>query len=320
MYKVPMLFPGQASQYVGMARDLAEGSGPAAAFLGRVDDILGYDLTRIMFAGPAAELTETRNAQPAILAHSVAVVLTLRELGVVPSVVAGHSLGEFSAAIAAGALEAAAGLRLVRQRGELMFAAGQERPGTMAAVMGLAADEVQTVCREVAADGGVVCLANHNSPQQVVISGEIEAVAAAGERLRTAGAKRVVPLQVSGAFHSPLLEEAAASFAGNLAEVELNDPLVPLVANVSGRAVTSAVDLKNGMAQQLTAPVLWHDSLETMLAADGRGRRPRVVLEVGPGRVLASLARRTFPEVTFVAVGSAEQLNNVLDSLQDKLT
>jgi [acyl-carrier-protein] S-malonyltransferase len=312
-FRVPMIFPGQASQSVGMARDLSEGSGAATDFLHEVDSVLGENLTEIMFEGPAEVLTETRNAQPAILAHSVAVSRALRELGVAPSVVAGHSLGEFSAAVAAGALNPADGLRLVRKRGELMFAAGQEVPGTMAAVLGLPGDRVRKVCAEVSSSVGVVVLANHNSDTQVAISGEVAAVSAAGEALVAAGARKVIPLNVSGAFHSPLLEGAAAQFRESLAGCDIADPEVPLVANVNARAVTTAEDLARGFADQLTSPVLWHDIMETIAGTDGA--TPGVVLEVGPGRVLTNLARRAYPEVKFLPVGTAADLAKVMDFL-----
>lgn len=318
MYRLPMIFPGQASQVVGMARDLASGSGPAADILSRVDGWLGAALTKLMYEGPLEVLTETHNAQPAILAHSVAVVAELREKGIVPSIVAGHSLGEFSAAVAAGALEPDDGLRLVRRRGELMFAAGQERPGTMAAVMGLDALTVRRVCGEISQQVGTVCLANHNSPAQLVISGEVTAVAAAGEALKTAGAKRVVVLQVSGAFHSPLLAMAATRFGEHLAEVPISDLQVPLVANVSARAVRNATDLRDGFTAQLTAPVLWHDSLETILNRGAADSQNGVVLEVGPGRVLSTLAKRSYPSVRFLSVGTQADLDNILDLLRDR--
>jgi [acyl-carrier-protein] S-malonyltransferase len=310
-----MIFPGQASQSVGMASDLAAGSGPAAAFLGSVDGILGDDLMEIMAGGPAEVLTETRNAQPAILAHSVAVGLALRELGIFPSLVAGHSLGEFSAAVCAGALAAEDGLRLVRKRGELMFAAGQVVPGTMAAVMGLPGDQVADICSRVAADGGVVVLANHNSETQVAISGDIAAVKAAGEALTAAGARRVIPLNVSGAFHSPLLAGAAGEFAEFLDRVPVADAEVPLVANVTASEVTAAGDLKAGFARQLTAPVLWHDIMNHIAAGPGT----KVVLEVGPGKVLSNLARRAYPEIKFLPVGTVADLEAVPGLLQENL-
>lgn len=313
LYRVPMIFPGQASQSVGMAADLAADRGPASKWLGEVDDALGDNLTGLMFEGPLEKLTETRNAQPAILAHSVAVSLALADLGVVPSVVAGHSLGEFSAAVAAGALRPAAGLGLVRKRGELMFAAGQEIPGTMAAVLGLGGDQVREICARVSADSGVVVLANDNSEGQVVISGEVGAVEAAGKALTEAGARRVLGLNVSGAFHSPLLEGAAADFRRYLENVEITDPAVPLVRNVDATAVTAASDLAEGFARQLTSPVLWHDIMGVL--AGGEGHPPKVVLEVGPGRVLTNLAKRAYPDIQFLPVGTAADLDGVLDFL-----
>ncbi len=311
--KVPMIFPGQASQQVGMAADLMHRPGPAGDFLGRLDHLLGYPLTSIMTAGPAETLTETHNAQPAILAHSVAVTLELAALGIEPSLVAGHSLGEFSAAVAAGALTPDAGLALVRRRGELMWRAGTAQPGTMAAIMGLDALTVSTVCDQVSRSAGVVVLANHNSPNQVAISGTPEAVAAAGEALKAAGAKRVIPLNVSGAFHSPLLADAGREFAAELARVEIRDPRVPLVANVSAQAATDAAALREGLGRQLTSAVLWQDTMEWMIR--GQRQLPRVILEVGPGQVLANLARRTYPEVTFIGVATVEDLATVREKL-----
>jgi [acyl-carrier-protein] S-malonyltransferase len=312
--KVPMIFPGQASQAVGMAKDLAENPGPAADFLAQVDGILGEDLTSTMYEGPGEVLTETRNAQPAILAHSAAVALALREKGITPSVVAGHSLGEFSAAVAAGALDPADGLRIVRKRGELMYAAGLEIPGTMAAVMGLAGPRVAEVCARVSAESGVVVLANHNSEAQVVISGEVDAVAAAAEALKEAGARRVMPLNVSGAFHSPLLEGAAASFADFLAGIEVQDSEVPLVANVNATAAQAGGVLKDGFARQLISPVLWHDTMEKLAGGENP---PPVVLEVGPGKVLTNMARRIYPNTKFIPVGTWEELENIASVLAE---
>ena len=313
---IPMLFPGQGSQAVGMARDLADQPGPAADFLARIDEILGEKLSETMFEGPAEVLTETRNAQPALLAHSVALTLALREKGIVPSLVAGHSLGEFSAAVAAGALDPADGLRIVRKRGELMFAAGLEIPGTMAAVMGLAGDQVREVCARISSTQGVVVLANHNSAAQVVISGEVAAVAAAGDALKEAGAKRVLPLNVSGAFHSPLLEGAAASFAEFLQDINVRAGEVPLVANVDARAVQDGAELKTGFARQLISPVLWHDTMESIAGGD---HAPAVVLEVGPGKVLSNMARRAYPGTRFIPVGTWEELEGITSVLDEVL-
>lgn len=313
--EVPMVFPGQASQSVGMAGDLRSAGGAAVELLDRVDGLLGFELTRLMYEGPLETLTETRHAQPAIAVHSLAVVGALAEISIRPSAVAGHSLGEFSAAAAAGALTADQALRLVRRRGELMFEAGRNRAGTMAAVIGLDAEEVRRICGEVSSALGSVVLANHNSASQCVVSGDADAVTAAAEALKAAGARRVTALNVSGAFHSPLLADAAADFASELEATEFEDAFVPLVANVSGRPVTRAADLRAGLKRQLTSPVLWHASMNWLVA--GQANRPRVVLEVGPGNVLANMARRAYPDVTFFSVGTLADLQQIRTRLQE---
>ncbi len=312
MRRLPLIFPGQASQSVGMAADLAAGAGPGGAFLREVDGILDEPLTRLMAEGPLDVLTQTRNAQPAILAHSVAAWLELGERGVGPAVVAGHSLGEFSAAVAAGALGAADALRLVRRRGELMYEAGLRRPGAMSAVLGLERARVEEVCADLPADAGTVVLANHNSALQAVISGDAAAVAAAAEPLLAAGARRVVPLTVSGAFHSPLLAEAAAEFAAELDRVAFRDPAVPLVANVDAEAVRTASELVARLKRQMTSPVLWHDVMARLLAA---APEAPLVLEVGPGQVLSGLARREHRQVRFAPAGTAIDLERVPELL-----
>jgi [acyl-carrier-protein] S-malonyltransferase len=317
MFQVPMLFPGQGSQAVGMTADLVDPMGPASRFLATVNDVLGTDLLKIMHDGPVEILTETHNAQPAILAHSVAVMLALKEMGITPSVVAGHSIGEFSAAVAAGAVSPADGLKIVRRRGELMFAAGQEIPGTMAAVMGLTGSQVTEICAMVSKTEGVVVLANHNSEAQVVISGEVDAVAAAGLALKEAGAKRVIGLNVSGAFHSPLLEGAGAQFTEFLQDIKIGEAEVPLVANVSATAVTSSDILLEGFGRQLTAPVRWHETMEVV--AGKESGLPKIVLEVGPGKVLSNLARRAYPDIKFVPVGTCDDLGKIQDILKESL-
>ena len=317
MIQLPMLFPGQGSQTVGMTADLTAQPGPAAEFLGSVNDTLGTDLLQTMREGPAEELTATRNAQPAIVAHSVAIVKALEARGIRPSVVAGHSVGEFAAAVAAGVLSGPDGLKVVRRRGELMFAAGQEVPGTMAAVLGLSGEKVTEVCAQVTATTGVVVLANHNSAAQVVISGEVKAVAAAGEVLKEAGARRVLPLNVSGAFHSPLLEDAAARFKEFLKDFPIQDAQVPLVANVSATAVSDAAVLATGFGQQLTAPVRWHETMESLCGNPDEA--PAVILEVGPGKVLANMAKRAYPHVKFISVGTQADLDGIEDLLRESL-
>jgi [acyl-carrier-protein] S-malonyltransferase len=311
-----MLFPGQASQFVGMTGDLMQRRGPGADFLAKVNETLGYNLSDIMLEGPEDTLTETWNAQPAILAHSVAIAMELRELGILPSIVAGHSLGEYSAAVAVSALKPEDGLRLVRRRGDLMFNAGRETPGSMAAIMGLPAEEVGKVCDQITSEHGVVVVANHNSAQQIAISGEVDAVDAACVTLKEKGAKRAIRLNVSGAFHSPLLQASADVFKLDLANVSLSDPVAPLVANTSARPVTTAAELSDGFMLQLTSPVLWHDIMQEIAKHVGS---PRVVLEVGPGRVLSNMAKREFKDVTFIPVGTVADLDNVLDKIQECL-
>jgi len=303
------LFPGQGSQAVGMGQDLVARFPDAAACFEEANEVLGFDLSKLCFEGPIEELTQTRNAQPAILVHGVAVHRVLAAHGfAAPEMVAGHSLGEFSAACAVGVISLADAVRIVRRRGELMWDAGQETPGTMAAVMGLDPDRCEEVCAEVSGQGqGVVVVANRNSPAQVVISGDVAAVEAAADPLKGAGARRVVGLPVSGAFHSPLLEGAGAAFGEFLAGMELHDATAPVMANLSATALTDAEDLRASFGRQLTAPVRWHDGVEAMVAA-GIQR----FVEVGPGNVLANLGARAFRDREFVATSDVAGVEKVL--------
>jgi len=307
--KTAFLFPGQGSQFVGMGQDLVAAFPEAARCFEQADDVLGFPLSRLCFEGPIEELTQTRNAQPAILVHGVAVQRVLAANGVAaPDAVAGHSLGEFSAACAAGVMSLADAVRIVRRRGELMWEAGQQVPGTMAAVMGLDVGECERICAEVSASGvGVVVVANRNSPAQVVLSGDVAAVEAVAEPLKAAGARRVVGLPVSGAFHSPLLEAAGVAFGGFLSGVPLRAADPPLVANVTGLPITAAEDLRASFVGQLTAPVRWHESVERMVA-DGVRR----FVEVGPGTVLTNLGARGFGEHEFLATSDLAGVEKVL--------
>ncbi len=317
MFRIPMIFPGQASQSVGMASSLINQNGPGSEFISIINDTLGFDLSSLMFDGPAETLTETKNAQPAILAHSVAIAMELAAKDIKPSLVAGHSLGEYSAAVAAGAISAETGLALVRKRGELMFEAGNKQPGTMAAVMGLDGNSVTEVCKSISDNIGTVVLANHNSQSQVAISGEIAAIDAASEALKEAGAKRVIKLNVSGAFHSPLLEDAASKFSAFLDMSDIGDLEVPLVSNVTASAVKDKAPFINGLKDQLTSSVRWYETITGISSGIFSDQVPKVVLEVGPGRVLSNMARREFPDVEFIPVGTAEDLNNILDKLNE---
>jgi [acyl-carrier-protein] S-malonyltransferase len=280
-----------------MGRDLADAFPEAGGLWEQAEEILDVPLRRICWEGPEEELTSTENAQPAILLHSYAVWRLLPE-GVRDSAVvaAGHSLGEFTAYLVAGALEFPDALRLVRRRGELM---ARSEEGTMAAVLGLEDDRVRELCDGV--DAGPVVAANFNAPGQVVISGDVAAVEQAGAAAREAGARRVIPLDVSGAFHSPLMEVARAGLEEALDGVEIDAPRVPVVANVSAEPVETAGEARDLLVRQLTSPVRWSESVERM-----RGFAPDRWLELGPGRVLAGLARRIDRSLDVTSVGTAE--------------
>lgn len=299
--KTAVLFPGQGSQYVGMGRDLA-GRYPAAADLFReADEILGESLSRICFEGPEDELRRTRNTQPAIFTHSLAVLRVLGFPVEGASVqTAGHSLGEYTAYVAAGSISFADGLRLVRRRGELMYQAGLERAGAMAAVLGLEGAKVEEVLSQIP---GIVRAANFNSPGQVVISGETEAVAAAMEALKAAGAKRVISLEVSGAFHSPLMEGAAQGLAQSLRETPILPARCAVLANATAEGVTEPEEIRASLERQLLSAVRWEQTVRRLL--DWGAER---FLEIGPGKVLAGLVRGVSKRVPVLSLGDGEQV------------
>jgi [acyl-carrier-protein] S-malonyltransferase len=299
--KTALLFPGQGSQFVGMGKDLAAAHPAARETFAQADAILDHPLSRICWEGPEAELRSTQNTQPAIFVHSMAVyrVLGLRP-GVDFTAAAGHSLGEYSAYVAAGSLSFEDALRLVRRRGELMFRAGQERPGTMAAVLGL--DEA-VLLDLLGTIQGTVVAANLNSPGQVVLSGDIPAVEAAMEACRQAGAKRVIPLEVSGAFHSPLMGTAAAGLREALARVEIRMPQVPVTTNVSASPLADVEAIRESLAEQLTSAVRWEETIRN-LRASGVDR----FLELGPGKVLSGLARSIDRGAPSTAIGGPDEI------------
>ena len=301
-----LIFPGQGSQAIGMGSALAESDARAAAVFATADEVLGFSLSRLMREGPEDELTATKNAQPAILAHSVAVLRVVEdELGPV-AFAAGHSLGEFSAHVAAATVRFEDALAVVRLRGELMFRAGQERPGTMAAILGLSDDEVESVCEAV--DAGVCVPANFNASGQVVISGDIDGVKQAMERAQAAGARRVVLLNVSGAFHSSLMAPAADGLRDKLESIDFQDPAYPVFSNVTARPVTSGSEARKLLVEQLTSPVRWSASVAAMVDA-GTDR----FLEIGPGSVLRGLNRRITKGVPCRSIGEPEHLESLLD-------
>ncbi|MBA3658265.1 MAG: ACP S-malonyltransferase [Gemmatimonadales bacterium] len=301
--------PGQGAQKVGMGRDLAERWPAARAVFQAVDDALDLRLSRLMWDGPEDELTLTHNAQPAILAHSAAVLAVAADrLGDIGAA-SGHSLGEYSAYVASAALTVADAARLVRRRGELMLAAGKARAGAMAAVLGLDTASVESACNGASSTSdGVAVAANLNAPDQTVISGDPSAVTRAGERCKALGAKRVLPLKVSGAFHSPLMAPAVDGLREALAATSFEEPRFPVVANASGEAVRTASDAKRLLADQLTAPVRW---VGCMLEASALAPGARFV-EVGPGSVLSGLLKRIVPGATTATLGTAAELERFL--------
>ncbi len=285
MAEVALLFPGQGAQHVGMGQELCAAFPKARAVFEEASDRLRVDLLRLCAEGPEAELRRTSNTQPAVLVHSVACLRVFEEMGMTPRLAAGHSLGEYSAHVAAGSLSVADAAHLVRRRGEEMEAAGRQRPGTMAAILGLPPEALETLV-DRASEAGILAVANLNSPRQVVLSGEIEAVRRAVALAPELGAKRAIPLEVSGAFHSPLMEAAAAGLAEALDATEVLDPTVPVVANATAEEVTTEAQVRQTLKDQLTAQVRWEASMRR-IAALGL----EAAIELGPGSVLRGLAR-----------------------------
>jgi [acyl-carrier-protein] S-malonyltransferase len=307
---VVLLFPGQGSQKPGMARDLVDALPAARDTFAAVDRALGEPLSTLCFDGPAETLTLTHNAQPALLAHGAAVWATVRER-VAPHVraAAGHSLGEFTAYHAAGAAGVAAAARLVRRRGELMLESGERRPGTMAAILGDVAGGIEAVCIRATSEAGCVVPANYNSPGQVVISGEVAGVERAMELAKAGGAKRAIRLNVSGAFHSPLMEVARHGLDQALDGAALSDPSFPVYANVTTEPVRTAADARRLLIDQLTAPVQWTRLVER-LASDFP---TALYVEMGPGSVLTGLVKKIAPSVQTMTCGTVPEVEQLLE-------
>lgn len=276
------VFPGQGSQFPGMAKDLYDNNPVAREMLERANEILGFRITDIMFDGTADDLKQTKVTQPAIFLHSVVLAKCLPDFK--PDMVAGHSLGEFSALVAAGAMDFEEGLKLVSIRAKAMQKACEKQPGTMAAIIALPTGTVESICAETE---GIVVAANYNCNGQIVISGEKEAVEAACEKMKEAGAKRALVLPVGGAFHSPLMEPARAELAEGIEKAVFKTPICPVYQNVTARPSTDPVEIKANLLAQLTSPVRWTQSVENMIA-DGASS----FTELGPGKVLQGLVSK----------------------------
>jgi [acyl-carrier-protein] S-malonyltransferase len=305
--KAAFIFPGQGSQYVGMGKDLVAVYPRARELYERADEALELSISRVSFEGDAESLTATRNAQPAILLHSIAVARILKEEGgIEPSIVAGHSLGEYSALVAAGAVDEMDALKIVRKRGELMYDAGIKQPGTMAAIIGMERGDVESVCRE-AANGEIVVVANINSPGQIVISGTLGAVERAMKIALERGAKKAVSLNVSGAFHSPLVAPAQNELVEYIRSFLFRDARVGVVCNVEAKVLAKKEEIIDALSRQLTSPVLWSDSMAVLCS---RWNGP--ILEVGPGKVLAGLLKRIDAVRSVLSVGTANEIEQCL--------
>lgn len=335
--RVAFLFPGQGSQAVGMGADIFESSPAARRVFESVDEALGFSLSQLCFTGPDETLRETINAQPAIVTVSLALLAALQEVlaaqtstpaslwtaPLTPAFTAGHSVGEYAALVASGSLSLGDAVRLVRERGRLMHHEGTVCPGSMAAIIAMDEEALRAVCEEATARSsasktgshpgeGQVAIANYNAPGQIVISGELKALNLAMELAKARGAKKVMPLAVSGAFHSPVMQPAADGLARAIAATTVNDAQIPLIGNVSAAPLTSAQDIRDELARQIAASVQWVRSVE-YLAGEG----VTTFIEIGPGQALTGMVKRIAKGVTLMNVSSGADITKVASTLRE---
>ncbi len=310
MKKIGYLFPGQGSQCIGMGQDAAAMNADAAALFSTANDTLGFDITGLCKQGPEDELKQTQNTQPALYTASAATLEVLSEAGIKPTAVAGHSLGEYTALYAAGVFDFETGLRLVRARGEAFAEAGSLRPGAMAAIIGLGSEVVEENCRKLSQDNLVVVAANINEPAQIVISGDPKAVKEACEVLTQLGARRALPLPVSGAFHSPLVEPAADRMKALIEPVDFSKPSFTFINNVDGAELSDPDEIKDSLVRQITGSVRWVDCV-TKLISEG----VEAFVEVGSGKALAGLCRRIDKTVPCYTTESEASIRKTIEAL-----
>lgn len=312
MSKIAFLFPGQGSQVVGMAKDFYDQVPEAKQLMDLANETLNVDLTKIMFEGPQETLTLTYNAQPALLTASIAILEKFKESGITPDYVAGHSLGEYSALVAAGVLSFQDAVFVVRKRGELMEKAVPAGKGAMAAVLGMDRDALEKVTSEVTEKGDLVQLANLNCPGQIVISGTKEGVEKASQIAKESGAKRVIPLEVSGPFHSDLMKPAAKELGTILDGLAIQDAKAPIIANVTAQPITYAKDIREKLVEQLYSPVRFEESVQTLLDLG-----VTTFIEIGPGKVLAGLVKKVNRCVKTYNVYDLTSLQDVIEKIKE---
>lgn len=312
MTKIAFIFPGQGSQSVGMGQQLVENNEECRTFYERANEVLGFSLSELMLHGPVEDLTKTYNAQPALLTASSMVAYKLKQAGIIPHFTAGHSLGEYSALVASNVLSFEEAVLLVHQRGLYMNEAVPAGEGAMAAILGLGREELSAVTDFVSANGEVVQIANLNCPGQIVISGTASGVELASSKAKEAGAKRAIPLVVSGPFHSELMRPAAEQLDAAISAVELRQASIPVISNVTAEPVSDASHIKNLLVEQLYSPVRWEESIRQMIA-----QGTTVFVECGPGKVLSGLVKKIDRSVTTYCVYDEVTLQQVITELGD---